>query len=121
MNLINELRCIAEDLYSANSASPAVSAMSKAADRIAELEAELEFDQRNAAMSQAESAKLLIDLDELAAQVAMLQNVITAKLKGFEELQQDNAKLREALQAAIKVHGYTSGVLVDALNATGGT
>ena len=68
--------------------------------RIAELEAELEFDQRNAAMSQAESAKLLTERDELEAQVAML---------------------REALQAAVKVHGYTSGVLVDALNATSGT
>jgi hypothetical protein len=43
MNLVNELRCLAEDLYSANSASPIVSALSRAADRIAELEDQKPF------------------------------------------------------------------------------
>ena len=66
-------------------------------ERIAQLEAERAYDQRNAAMSQAESVSLLIERDELEVQVAIL---------------------REVLQSAIKAHGYTSGMLVDALNAT---
>ena len=35
-----------------------------------------------------------------------------------DEIATQNAMLREALESAIKVHGYTSGVLVDALTAS---
>ena len=103
-----QLREIALKLYAEGWMSPDTTLLARCFtefqklqdSRIVELEAELEFDQRNAAMSQAESLSLLKERDELKARSVIL---------------------REALQAAVKVHGYTSGVLVDALNATSGT
>ena len=54
-----------------------------AADRIEELVAEREFDQRNAAMSQSESAMLLDKREALAAQVEVMRGALKTSLLHF--------------------------------------